>query len=260
MNIFKGRVISSLFKELKLMLRHFITILMFLLLSNVFAQQQGNKLLNFGSGSLWTGAFGGYSLLTEKAPDSLQVEFRDYLNNLRSGSHYGFQTEYFLNPYFGIGAKYTRFTTKQDVDSIIVKIFANTLFISISNNMHIHSLAPMAYGRLPLLDNKLSIAGGVGPAWLFYRNIYESIDDSASFKGSSPGFSISLRVTYEVFRNLHIGIQGNYLHAFLKGYTKDNGTVEEKETFNEEDYKNLSRLDFSFGVFYSLQRKNEKLE
>jgi len=49
--------------------------------------------------------------------------------------------------------------------------------------MHIHSLTPMVYGKLPLLDNKLTIVGGAGPAWLFYRNIYESIDDSASFKG-----------------------------------------------------------------------------
>jgi len=57
---------------------------------------------------------------------------------------------------------------------------------------------------------------------------------------------------------LHLGFQGNYLHAFLKGYTKDNGTVVEKETFAEEDYKNLSRWDYSFGVFYTLKPKTNR--
>jgi hypothetical protein len=227
-----------------------------LMVCNLFAQQQ-DIVKSKSTNSIWVGTFAGASLLTEKAPDSLQVEFKDYLNNLRSGSHYGFQAEYFINSYVGLGAKYTRFTTKLDADSIIVKLFANTYYVNISNNMHIHSITPMIYGKLPLLKNKLSIVGSTGPAWLFYRNIYESIDDSASFKGSSPGYSASIRLTYEVIKNLHLGLQGNYLHAFLKGYTKDNGTEVEEESFEKEDYKNLSRWDLSFGIYYVIRRKNE---
>jgi len=228
-----------------------------LLAACLSAQQPDERGYKGSSPGLWAGISAGPSLLIEKAPDSLQAEFRDYLNNLRSGWHYGLQTDYFFNPYVGVGVKYFRFTTSLDVDSILTEFFSTKYYISISNNMHIHTLMPMVYGKLPLAGNKLSLVGGIGPAWLLYRNIYKSIDDSASFKGSSPGFSASLRVTYQVIPNLHIGIQGNYLRAFLKGYTKDNGTTQEEETFDEENYQNLSRFDFSFGVFYSLQcRKN----
>lgn len=219
------------------------------------AQQPNEHALSGGSTGLWAGITAGPSRLMEKAPDSLQAEFRDYLNNLRSGWHYGLQADYYFNPHFGIGIKYIRFTTSQDVDSIITEIFSSKYYISISNNMHIHTIMPMVYGKLPLFENKLSLVGGIGPALLIYRNIYESIDDSASFKGSSPGLSTSLRVTYQVIPNLHIGIQANYLRAFLKGYTKDNGTTVEKEKFDEENYQNLSRFDFSFGVFYTLHFK-----
>jgi hypothetical protein len=221
------------------------------------AQQPDEHSYTNGLTGLWAGVTAGPSLLIEKAPDSLQAEFRDYLDKLRTGWHYGLQAEYFFNPYLGVGVKYIRFTTSQDADSIVTEIFSTKYYISISNNMHIHTLMPMVYGKLPMLSNKVSLVGGIGPAWLIYRNIYKSIDDSANFKGSSPGLSVSLRFTYQVIPNLQIGLQGNYLRALLKGYTKDDGTTQEKETFDKEEYQNLSRLDFSFGVFYTLQgRKN----
>lgn len=236
-----------------------LTFLLSILLfsASLAAQQPDERSSTRGPEGLWTGITAGPSLLMEKAPDSLQVEFRDYLNKLRSGWHYGMQAEYFLNPYLGVGVKYIRFTTSQVVDSIITEIFATRYFISISNNMHIHTLMPMVYGKMPLLNNKLSFVGGAGPAWLFYRNIYESIDDSASFKGSSPGFSASMRVSYQVIPNLNIGLQVNYLHALLKGYTKDNGTTQEEEVFDRENYRNLSRCDFSFGVYYTIKCKQK---
>jgi len=238
------------------MFRTFILLLVLLLSeAELSAQQPDEYSKNSGSAGLWLGATAGPSLLLEKAPDSLQAEFKDYLNNLRSGSHYGFQAEYFLNPYLGFGAKYVRFTTRLDADSIITEFFSRIYYISISNNMHIHTISPMVYGRLPLLKNKLSVVGGMGMAVLLYRNIYESIDDSASFKGSSPGLSTSFRATYEVIPNLHLGFQTGYVRAFLKGYTKDNGTTVEKESFDEQDYQNLSRFDFSIGVYYTFRHK-----
>ncbi len=245
--------------SLNTMLRKLIFLAAILVfVAKVSAQQPVENNRNAGSSALWAGVTAGPSLLMEKAPDSLQAEFRDYLNNLRSGWHYGLQAEYFFNPYFGAGIKYIRFTTSQDVDSIVTELFSKKYFISISNNMHIHTLIPMAYARLPLLNNKLSVVGGAGPALLLYRNIYKSIDDSASFKGASPGISASLRVTYQVIPNLSVGLQGNYLHAFLKGYTKDNGTTKEKESFAKEDYHNLSRLDFSAGIFYTIQFQKKR--
>ena len=236
-----------------------LTILISILIfsASLSAQQPNEHALTGGSTGLWAGITAGPSLLVEKAPDSLQAEFRDYLNKLRSGWHYGLQAEYFFNPYLGVGIKYIRFTTSQEADSIVTEIFSTKYYISISNNMHIHTLMPMVYGKLPLLGNRLSLVGGIGPAWLLYRNIYKSIDDSASFKGSSPGLSTSLRVSYQVIPNLLIGLQGNYLRAFLKEYTKDDGTTTEKETFAKENYHSLSRFDFSFGIFFTLlPRKN----
>jgi len=207
------------------------------------------------SGSLWVGAFAGPSLLVEKAPDTLFPELQDYFNNLRSGRHYGLETEYFFNKYIGIGAKYVNFKTKQEVDSLVVKFFSTVLYIDLSNEMTIHTLTPMVYGRLPLLDDKLSITAGIGPAWLLYRNIGKAVGDTAMFKGSSPGLSTSLRVTYEVIQNINISVQTNYIHAFLKEFTQDNGTNEEVIVLEEKDYQNISRVDFSFGIYYTFRRK-----
>jgi hypothetical protein len=222
---------------------------------NVIAQQQNSYSQKAGPGSISIGAFIGPSHLIEKAPDSLVSEIQDYLNKLRSGWHYGFQSEYFVNRYLGFGAVYSSFNTKQEVDSIAIKFFSQTYYINLSSRMNINTLSPMVYGRLPLAGNKLVIMGGVGPAWLFYRNIGTAVGDSATLKGSSPGLATSLRVSYDIIPNLSVGLQGSYIHAFLKEFTKDDGTTQEVITLEKAEYQNISRFDFSFGIFYTFRKK-----
>jgi len=120
--------------------------------------------------------------------------------------------------------------------------------------MGIHSVSPMVYGKLPLLNNKLSVTGGLGPAWLFYRNLGTAVSDSVMIKGSSPGLSTSLRVSYELIPNLNIGLQGSYIYSILKGFTQDDGSATQEITLEEENYQNISRLDISFGIFYTFRR------
>jgi hypothetical protein len=221
----------------------------------VKAQQPNNYNLVKSSGSFWVGVSAGPSLLIEKAPDSLIIEIQDYFNKLRSGWNYGFESDYFFNNYIGLGAKYSRFNTKQDVDSIVIEFFSKIYYVDLSSNMSIHTISPMIYGKLPLLKNKLSVIGGIGPAWLFYRNIGKAVGDSAMFKGSSPGLSISLNLSYEVLPNLSIGLQGSYIRAYLKEFTQDDGTTQQVIKLEKENYQNISRIDYSFGIFYTFRRK-----
>ena len=235
--------------------KYLILILVFFLTCSVTAQHNKNYVQETGSGSLWVGAFVGPSLLSEKAPDSLMPEIQDYFNKLRSGWHYGFETEYFFNDYVGVGAKYTSFNTKQEVDSIVVEFFSTIFYLDLSSEMKINSVSPMVYGKLPLLKNKLSLTGGLGPAWLFYRNIGKAVGDSVMIKGSSPGIETSLRISYEVLPNLNIGMQGSYIHAFLKEFTQDDGTTQQVIKLEDENFQNISRIDLSFGIFYTFRRK-----
>lgn len=235
----------------------FYTILIFLLALSIKGNAQKKNSFNFasGSGHLSVGAFVGPSLMIEKAPDSLMPELQDYLNKLRSGWHYGFETEYFFNTYLGVGVKFSSFNTQQKVDSIAIQFFSSIFYINLSSKLTIHTLSPMVYGQLPLVNNKLMLTGGLGPAWLFYRNIGKSTSDSAVLKGSSPGLSAMLRISYEIIPNLGINLQGNYIHAFLKEFTQDDGTGQQVVTLDKANYQNISRFDFSFGVFYTLRRK-----
>ncbi len=235
----------------------YILILCFVLFIglNGKAQQRENETGSVPSGRFTAGALIGPSLLIEKAPDSINPEIRDYLNKLRSGWHYGLETEYFFNDYFGVGATYTSFNTKQQVDSIVFEFFSRIFYINLSSTMKINSVSPMIYGRLPLAGNKLEVKAGIGPSWLFYRNIGKALADSALFKGSSPGLSTSLSLNYQLIPNLSIGIKGSYMEAFLKEFTKNDGITKEVIKLEKADYQNLSRIDFSFGIFYTLHCK-----
>ena len=235
----------------------FYTILILLLALSIRGNAQKKDALNFssGSGHLSVGAFAGPSLMIEKAPDSLIPELQNYLNKLRSGWHYGFESEYFFNTYLGAGVKFSSFNTQKEVDSIAIQFFSNILYVNLSSKLTIHALSPMVYGQLPLVNKKLMLTGGLGPTWLFYRNIGKSSSDSAVLKGSSPGLSAMLRISYEIIPNLGIDLQGNYIHAFLKEFTQDDGTGQQVIKLDKANYQNISRFDFSFGVFYTFRRK-----
>ena len=232
-------------------------VLIFFLLSFAFctvtAQQQTISYPVAKQGGLNVGAYAGPSLLIETAPDSLAPEIQNFYNQLRSGWHYGFETDYFFNKYFGIGARYSRFNTKKEADSIVLQIFSQKYYIDISSNMSIHSLSSMVYGRYLFLNNKLSATGGIGPAWLFFRNIGKAVGEESMIKGSLPGLSTSLGISYQIIPNLSLGFQGNYIRAFLKEFTQDNGNSEEVIELEEKDYQNISRIDFSFGLFYTFK-------
>jgi hypothetical protein len=234
------------------MSRIFLFLILFLFSFGVGKAQQPiefNKELK--SNSFWFGANVGQSLLLEKAPDSLLPEFKDYFNKLRSGWHTGAEADYFFTKYIGIGLKYTRFITKQEVDSLIFKFFTNTYYINLSNTMTINSISAFAYAKMPIIENKLFVIGGLGPSWLFYRKIGKSVTDSSSYNGSSPGLSACLRLNYQIIKNLNLEIQASYIRAYLSHYTQDNGTSKDIVKFDKGNYLNISRRDFSFGVFYT---------
>ena len=232
-----------------------LLIILLLVSTHGFTQNLNEPAHRRSSGGFWMGALAGPSLLLQKAPDSLIPEFQNYYNKLRSGWHYGFETGYFFNKHIGVGVKYSRFNTKQAVDSLVLELFSKIYYIDLSSNMSILSLSPMVYGRLPLLKDNLSITAGIGPAWLFYRNIGKAVNDSAMFKGSSPGLSASLRISYEILPYLGISLQGSYIHAFLKKYTMDDGNSQQVVELEKKDYQNISRLDYSLGIFYTFHRK-----
>lgn len=203
------------------------------------------------SNSFWFGANMGQSLLMEKAPDSLMPEFKDYFNKLRSGWQAGIEADYFFSYGLGLGLKYNRFNTKQEADSIVIKFFTNTYYINLSNSMTINSISALLYFKAPIIENKLSVIGGLGPSWLFYRKIGKSVTDSSTYIGSSPGLTGCLRLNYQIIKNLNLEIQGSYIRAFLSQYTQDNGITKDIVKFGKGDYLNISRRDFSFGVFYT---------
>ena len=231
----------------------FIFFLISFAFCSVTAQQQTFYYPVPKQGGLNVGVYAGPSLLIEKAPDSLAPEIQDFYNQLRSGWHYGFETDYFFNKYVGIGARYSRFNTKKEADSIVLQIFSQIYYIDISSNMSIHALSPLVYGRFPFFDNKLSVTGGIGPAWLFFRNIGKAVGEESMIKGSLPGLSTSLGISYQVIPNLSLEFQGNYIRAFLKKFTQDNGSSQEVIELEEKDYQNISRIDFSFGIFYTFK-------
>ena len=79
--------------------------------------------------------------------------------------------------------------------------------------------------------------------------------EEATIKGSLPGLFSNIGIQFNSKHNLSLSLQGTYLRAFLKEFTQDNGTSEEVVELEKKDYQNISRVDLSFGIFYTFNSK-----
>lgn len=199
---------------------------------------------------------GGPSLLAEKAPIDLGPAFTDYFNKMRSGWNLGAGIEFFINPYLGIGASYSKFSSKIAADSLVIEILSSKFAFDISNKVTIHTISPQIIGRLPFYSSGILTQASIGPAWLFYRDLGKTVSDSAMFKGSSPGLKVGLGANYSITDNFGLSLQASYVNAFLRKLTKVDGEASEVIELEKDNYQNISRYDISIGIFYTLRFKN----
>jgi len=224
-------------------------ILLLLLSVDVIGQPVTGKPGTYSSKKWAISVSGGYSDMLNKVPFDLGHEFAQYMKRLKSGWHTGIDAGYFFTKHVGAGISYTAFFTRESQDSLTATNGIIHFTSDFSNIMYIQNLAPMLFGRLPLMKGKMLLIGGGGPAYLNYHNTYKSQLDSATLKGSSAGFLCKAGIEYSLSKNINLGINTSYTYAFLKKITRITVAGEEVLMLDKSDYlKNISRIDLGLNL------------
>jgi hypothetical protein len=195
---------------------------------------------------------GGYSYQTAKVAESVPSDFKDYINELKSGYHLGVDATYFFSETLGFGLKYSRFLTSNSINNIYVtdeEGFTRTG--KMSDDLTISFFGPTFSSRLLNHDKTNAFLMSVAIGYLSYSNDKVIIDN---FKMTSNTMGLSIDMGYDIglSENLSLGVQISYLMATLTQFELDDGHTKQTIELEEGEYEGLNRIDLSVGLRFNL--------
>lgn len=191
----------------------------------------------------------GYSLagVSNTVPD----DFRNYVNELRTGTHYNAEFTYFFKEVLGLGVKYDMYTTSNRIDEIyMIDEFGNITYGAMSDDISVSYFGPSLSFRLFDKKMKNSLVAGISVGYVSYNNNVIIIDDY-SMKGGTVGVQMDFGYDIKISKELIVGVQVSTLNATLTAYDWDDGETVEKVVLDIEEWESLSRMNFSAGIRFS---------
>jgi hypothetical protein len=232
------------------------------LLENVKYYQKGfkpyvnnpiHKTKNENFEKVRTSFYGGWSYLTAQVSKDVPADFRSYTKGLKSGHHFGGDVGYFWSENIGLGLKTTIFKTKNELNNIYVtnNETKQTRYGNMKDDISIQYFAPVLYTRFYSGNRKTVFFSNFSLGYLNYKNRATLIDDF-KITGNTIGYEIDfgtdLKLNNRLSFNLGLGLTAGSLNKL----EINNGSSTQVKTLEKEKRENISRLDVSMGLSYSL--------
>lgn len=192
----------------------------------------------------------------------------DYYTRLKTGFHINTSAHYMINGFLGVGAEYSFFNTSLS-GSMPSPQYSPSMFLMVSEKYHqyINYLGPsvllvqqLDVRRKFILSESLS--AGVMFIRLENQSTYPNVDNSgysdvtnnSLFTGNSLSAKLGLTAEYRLFRNVSVGLGGDFIWCSLKKakFESKGPNSNSSPTQNQElpNALNLSRIDYSFVLRY----------
>lgn len=214
--------------------------------------------LNIG-GSTMPGYFDNY-----QSSDAMP----DYLNKLKSGFHINTSAHYMLNGYLGVGAEYSFFNTSFSGSMPIQYSTSIFLMVSEKYRQYINYLGPsVLLVQHPDLRRRFILSESVSAGALFIRledqSTYPNVDyygytdftNNSLLTGNSMYAKFGLTAEYRIYRNVSLGLGGDYIWCSLKKASLESRGSNNTSTSTQNQVltkaMNLSRIDYSFVLHYN---------
>jgi len=204
---------------------------------------------------------GGASLLASSAKDETEMmndgipksQAKDYCNQLKQGWSFSGDIHYLLSNYIGLGVKYSFFTSSVNkgftikIDEYYPEYFA----LEINEKQYIQYAGPSVIFQQWLGRNrKFQLRETFSTGFVHYRDELRMFGKNALAERNTWGVTTCVSANYHPISWLSIGLNAGFMNAYL---TKvDVSTKGGKHTlhFDNENYINLSRLDYSLSICF----------
>lgn len=190
---------------------------------------------------------GGFSRLLAKTSDAVPAESRDYVSELKSGSHLGADITYFVKPTWGLGVKFSRFKSANDSGPITFSGIQTTMSDDISHSF----IGPSFSTKYTTANTKHTFFFALALGYLGYHNNATLAGQSIKMTSGTFGSALDAGYDFNLTRNIAIGTQISLTGGTLTKMDYSNGGVKHTQTFEKDQKESLSRLDVSLGARFN---------
>ena len=190
----------------------------------------------------------GWSYRLSKVSDNIPSDFRDYMQNLRSGYMLGLEMSYFMSKPFGLGVKYSVHRSKNDMSPVTI-MYENgyTRTGQMSDNISISFIGPTFTIRGLNKDMKNSFIMSIGLGYLAYKDVAVLIDDF-TLKGSTMGLCWDIGYDIGLSKGVALGFMLSLITGKLTSYDISDGFTTQTIKLDSDEQEGLSRIDLSIGL------------
>jgi hypothetical protein len=191
----------------------------------------------------------GYSRRLARISKDIPYEFRNYMDQLKSGSNISAEIVRFFTNTYGIGLKHTVFKSSNRMDNLML-IDENTgegiAAGSMEDNISYSLTGPVFSERYTASNRKIIILGEIMAGYLAYKDDSNLLGVPIPIEGSTIGYSASFAFDYLFTPKLAFGISLSFMNGSMKQFTVGGNTVKLSQG------ENLSRIDISGGMMLYL--------
>ena len=187
----------------------------------------------------------GYSYRTAKITNSIPLEYREYIKDLKSGTNFSGDICYYFSKEYGFGIKYSRYTSSNFMNNAPLYNMETGELLGngyTEDNISISFIGPGFYGRDRIISDKILVTSHSSLGLINYDNDARVDNFGMIIKSSTIGFEGAIGLDYFLYANFTIGVNISYLQGKLS-QIEVNG-----QRFDMPEAESLNRLDFNFSV------------
>ncbi len=191
---------------------------------------------------------GGFSYLIGKTSESVPNDLKNYISELKSGSHFSVDGGYFWKENIGLGLKYSSFLTKNSIDNVTVTdVNGQTRNGRLADNINTQFFGATIYNR--------AYSKSRNTVWLLNASLgYLAYKDNATvinnflITGGTLGGGLDFSADFKLGENFYFGLGAGYMLGVLKQVKYGSGSNQQIRKFDEGEYESMNRIDLSAGV------------
>lgn len=189
----------------------------------------------------------GWGWQTAKIPDDLNQFEKDYLNELKSGSQYGAEYNYFINERTGIGVVFNLFHSSNATYASAQSATGTIMSGKLSDDINIIYIAPSISWRILSPTKMNAFLAGISIGYLHYRDDAEFISSSAT-TGGTVGLSYDLSYDLGLTNKTALGFGLSWKLGTLSSLNVNQHGSSRTIQLDNDHRLGLGHIDLSLGL------------
>ncbi|MCO6499733.1 MAG: hypothetical protein J5I47_05075 [Vicingus serpentipes] len=190
----------------------------------------------------------GWGYSTGRLSDDIPGEFKQYVEELKSGATFSADVSYLIKNSIGFGVKYSNFNSENSLDNISIT-YPNGLvrYGVMRDDINVQFIGGTFYNRIFSKNKKNNFFMGLSLGKLAYKNDAIVID-KLTLTGNTFGIVADIGYDIAITEDLAISFLLSWVQGALSEIKVNQGGSVQKIKFDTDQRESLSRIDLSIGL------------